>query len=64
MAVEALKRTRRDALRGRSMTRAQQCEGKQRFDSPHIGYRINRRKKAPKRDVYRCPHCGGWHLGG
>lgn len=44
---------------------ASACEGKQRFENPALAQKVNsRRKKAGKLSgVYRCEHCGFWHLG-
>lgn len=52
------------------------CAGKVRFASPALAHEVaNRRpanhalrrrrssQRANIRNVYRCPHCGGWHLG-
>lgn len=51
------------SVEGTEMLRVARCEGKQRFQSPQIAWRIGHRKKAPARDTYRCEFCGGWHLG-
>ncbi len=40
-----------------------QCEGKRRFDSPVEMERMQRHKTR-KLQMYRCPHCGGWHFSG
>ena len=43
------------------------CEGKERFAKPTTAHKTMRRMKAKKRrcrlNVYRCSHCGGWHIG-
>ena len=43
------------------------CDGKVRFDSPALARAVTTRhsprKDRPKRDAYRCVHCGGWHVG-
>jgi hypothetical protein len=48
------------------------CTGKVRFDSPALAASVAKERKgfgpATKgdrrtRDVYRCQHCNGWHLG-
>lgn len=44
------------------------CVGKHRFETPGLAREIVNRK-SPKggrkyrAEVYRCPHCGGWHIG-
>lgn len=48
------------------------CTGKVRFASPALAAEVarTRRGRGPNgngdtrtRDAYRCPACGGWHLG-
>lgn len=51
------------------------CIGMVRFASPALAYQVAQRglprgkrrrrssQRANVRNVYRCPHCGGWHLG-
>jgi hypothetical protein len=53
--------------RRRIYSRQSSCEGKARFSSPNLALRVLRRRSnrdRPPRQVYRCHHCGGWHLGG
>lgn len=38
------------------------CTGKARFDSAKLAHLVQRRGHKV-RQVYRCRHCGGWHLG-
>jgi len=43
-----------------------QCEGKWRFDSRSLANQVaqrSARKHEDSRNVYRCPHCGSWHIG-
>ena len=54
---------RTHSVDGTEMLRVAQCDGKKRFTSPKLAWRVGRRKKAPTRDTYRCEFCGGWHLG-
>lgn len=46
---------------------AASCLGKVRFDSAvlarDVATRHSPKKNKPKRDVYSCFHCGGWHIG-
>lgn len=51
-------------------TPIESCQGKTRFFSPALAYRVQRRRQRhnPSRDgetgqVYRCRFCGGWHIG-
>lgn len=42
------------------------CEGKQAFPTRQdagLAERARERRGGPVLDVYRCSHCGGWHLG-
>jgi len=49
------------------------CVGKVRFDSARLAHEVakprhrrGRTRGTPIRDqreVYRCPYCGGWHVG-
>jgi hypothetical protein len=42
------------------------CDGKSAFETPQLAHHVNelRAKNKGKREVYRCPVCGLWHLGG
>lgn len=45
-------------------TRIGACEGKVAFDSPRHALAVCRRKnRLARREPYRCPHCGLWHVG-
>jgi hypothetical protein len=37
------------------------CDGKVSFSSPNIAKKAACRKAS--RDIYRCNHCGHWHVG-
>lgn len=42
------------------------CDGKRRFDSYGLAARLakrSRRHHDTNRDVYRCTHCNGFHIG-
>lgn len=45
--------------------RASSCDGKERFDSFALANRVASRPNRLhcRRTPYRCPHCGGYHLG-
>lgn len=46
---------------------APDCLGKHGFESPADARRVADRQQRKKRravQVYRCAHCGRWHLGG
>lgn len=47
--------------------RAAMCDGKERFVSPQLAHDVLRKRKksgkGAKRQVYRCKHCSGWHIG-
>lgn len=56
----------------RRHTRASQCTGKIGFDSPALAHEVSRKRAARRqgkdrkrepRSLYRCQHCGKWHLG-
>ena len=42
------------------------CTGKQGFDDRTLAHKIARRmrKRGTRTAVYRCIHCGAWHVGG
>jgi predicted RNA-binding Zn-ribbon protein involved in translation (DUF1610 family) len=44
-----------------------QCDGKQAFTSFSLASQIATRHRSHKKDtsrkVYKCPHCGDWHIG-
>lgn len=44
-------------------SRMASCEGKQAFVSVHRAREVARRKKGERRIVYRCAHCGKYHIG-
>lgn len=46
-------------------TRAGQCDGKESYTTRGLADRVvaRRRKTDATLNVYRCPHCGGWHIG-
>lgn len=55
---------------GEAWHRQAGCAGKKRFRSPALAHRVQvragkaaRRRGERPRAAYRCPHCGGWHLG-
>ena len=56
------------SLQLRDTDAAAACRGKQRFNTPAeanaVLHDMNRRHGREKvsRNVFRCPHCGGWHL--
>lgn len=41
------------------------CLGKARFDTPALAHRVQKRRGRHDKNgtVYRCKHCGGWHIG-
>jgi hypothetical protein len=42
------------------------CAGKERFANPAIARRVARlgnQRREGNRHAYRCPRCGGWHIG-
>lgn len=45
--------------------RASSCDGKERFDSFQLANKVAVRhnRQHCRRTSYRCPHCGGYHLG-
>lgn len=55
----------RGSIRGQSVDA--QCTGKVPFDSGALAYRTAKRMASKKKGglaVYRCPHCGKYHIGG
>lgn len=38
------------------------CDGKYRYPDPQTAAKVAR--KRPETRHYRCPYCGGWHIGG
>ena len=60
------KRVKHGTLKGK-MPPEQQCTGKTPFANGAIAHRMAvklTRKKLGGVDVYRCPHCGKFHIGG
>ena len=42
------------------------CQGKETFANPATAHRVVKRRnqiRRAKNQVYRCKHCGQWHLG-
>ena len=43
------------------------CRGKQAFEDPTVAREVAARMRRRRRraaSVYRCAHCGRWHIGG
>lgn len=62
------KRIKHGTLFG-SMPPEQQCTGKEPFPNGAIAHRTaermaSKRKRRGEVQVYRCPHCGKFHIGG
>lgn len=57
-------------LDGQGRAEAAQCLGKEKYDSPALANRVaNRRNRRTRRGrgipvgIYKCPHCGAFHMG-
>lgn len=68
--IEADEASRFLAEPGINSKRLATCEGKYRFQGRPIAMavasrmaRANRRRARRPIDTYRCPYCGGWHVG-